>query len=182
VTELCAVLGRQRLLAVNLVDDATEMIQIRQQVIVVDRHPVLAPPKTSASVRDLPVPKFLQEAIARHVSELSLADSDVLCRTPRRTLLRRDYYNREIWKPALAAAELPADATFHDLRQPSPAPPSPSACRSPRYPAGLATSRSRPPSTCTATWSLRPAAGPATRSTARLPRSGDVPQSAPATC
>jgi integrase len=102
-------------LAVNLVDDAAEMIQVRQQVIVVDCHPVLAPPKTSASVRDVPVPKFLQEAIARHLSELGLADSDVLCRTPRSTLLRRDYYNREIWKPALAA-ELPADATFHDLR------------------------------------------------------------------
>jgi integrase len=103
-------------LAVNDVDDATEMINVRQQVIIVDRHPVLAVPKTSASVRQVPVPKFLQQAIARHVSELHLADGGVLCRTPRRTLLRRDYYNREIWKPALAAAELPADATFHDLR------------------------------------------------------------------
>ncbi|HWG00872.1 MAG TPA: tyrosine-type recombinase/integrase, partial [Trebonia sp.] len=80
------------------------------------RHPVLASPKTSASARDVPVPKFLQEAVGRHVSELELAGGDVLCRTPRHTLLRRDYYNREIWKPALAAAGLPADATFHDLR------------------------------------------------------------------
>jgi len=40
----------------------------------------------------------------------------VLCRTPRGTLLRRDYYNRELWKPALVAAGLPADTTFHDLR------------------------------------------------------------------
>ncbi len=103
-------------LAANLVDDVAEMIRARQQVIVVDRHPVLGPPKTSASVRDVPVPKFLQEAIVEHVSALGLADRDVLCRTPRQTLLRRDYYNREIWKPALAAAELPADATFHDLR------------------------------------------------------------------
>jgi integrase len=31
-------------------------------------------------------------------------------------LLRRDYYNREIWKPAITAAGLPADTTFHDLR------------------------------------------------------------------
>jgi integrase len=35
---------------------------------------------------------------------------------PRRTLLRRDYYNHQVWKPALTAAELAADATFHDLR------------------------------------------------------------------
>lgn len=103
-------------LAANFVDDIAEMIQVRQQVIVVDRHPVLAPPKTSASVRDVPVPKFLQDAIVRHVNDLSLAGSDVLCWTVRRTLLRRDYYNREIWKPALAAAELLPDTTFHDLR------------------------------------------------------------------
>jgi len=30
--------------------------------------------------------------------------------------LRRDYHNREIWKPAITAAGLPADTTFHDLR------------------------------------------------------------------
>ena len=40
----------------------------------------------------------------------------MLCRTPRGTLLRRDYYNREIWKPAIAATRLPTDTTFHDLR------------------------------------------------------------------
>jgi integrase len=36
--------------------------------------------------------------------------------SPRGTLLRRDYYNREIWKPAIAATGLLRDATFHDLR------------------------------------------------------------------
>ena len=47
----------------------------------------------------------------------------------------------------------------------SPAPHSPKACPSPRSPAGSATSRSRPPSTCTATWSPRPLNAHATRST-----------------
>ena len=32
-------------------------------------------------------------------------------RTPRGTLLRRDYYNREIWRPAITAAGLPSDTT-----------------------------------------------------------------------
>lgn len=36
---------------------------------------------------------------------------------PRGTSLRRDYYNRHVWKPAIAAAGLLADTTFHDLRQ-----------------------------------------------------------------
>jgi integrase len=92
------------------------MITVSQQVIVVDRHPVLVPSKTSASMRDVPMRLFLQDAITRHLAELALSDGDVLCRTPKRTLLRRDYYNREIWKPALAAAGMAADTTFHDLR------------------------------------------------------------------
>ena len=92
------------------------MITVSQQVIVVDRHPVLAPPKTSASMRDVPMRLFLQDAITRHLAELALSDGDVLCRTQKRTLLRRDYYNREIWKPTLAAAGMAADTTFHDLR------------------------------------------------------------------
>jgi integrase len=32
------------------------------------------------------------------------------------TLLRRDYYNRNIWKPAFVEVELAEDTTFHDLR------------------------------------------------------------------
>jgi integrase len=92
------------------------MITVSRQVIIVDRRPVLAAPKTSSSARDVPMPRFLQDAIFSHVTELALKENDVLCRTPRRTLLRRDYYNREIWKPALAAAGLAADTTFHDLR------------------------------------------------------------------
>lgn len=53
---------------------------------------------------------------ARAGSSLGIDSTEVLCRTPRGGLLRRDYYNREIWKPALAAAGLPADVTYHDLR------------------------------------------------------------------
>ncbi len=103
-------------LAVDRIDTAAGMITVNQQVIVVDRRPVLAPPKTSASVRDVPMPSFLQAAISGHVADLALTGNDVLCRTLRRTLLRRDYYNREIWKPALTVAGLAVDMTFHDLR------------------------------------------------------------------
>jgi integrase len=62
------------------------------------------------------MPEFLQEEIARHAALLKLGEADVPCRTPRKTLLRRDYYNREIWKPAITALALPEGTTFHDLR------------------------------------------------------------------
>jgi integrase len=103
-------------LALDRIDARAGMITVDQQVVVVERRPVLASPKTSASLRDVPMPRFLLDAVTKHVEQLGLDDHDVLCRTPRGTLLRRDYYNREIWKPAIAAAGLPADATFHDLR------------------------------------------------------------------
>jgi hypothetical protein len=41
---------------------------------------------------------FLRDALLAHVAQFGLADADVLCRTPRGVLFRRDYYNREIWK------------------------------------------------------------------------------------
>jgi len=103
-------------LALDCVDQAQGMITVDQQVIVVDRRPILAPPKTSASLRDVPMPRFVRQAVTDHAEQFGIGPHDVLCRTPRGTLLRRDYYNREIWKPAIAAAGLPTETTFHDLR------------------------------------------------------------------
>ena len=94
-------------LALDRIDGTTGMITIDRQVVVVDRCPVLAPPKTSASLRDVPMPRFLLDAVTDHAARLKLDASGLLCRTPRGTLLRRDYYNREIWKPAIAATKLP---------------------------------------------------------------------------
>jgi len=62
------------------------------------------------------VPPTSRDTVSDHAARLKLGASDVLCHTPRGGLLRRDYYNREIWKPAIAATKLPGDATFHDLR------------------------------------------------------------------
>jgi hypothetical protein len=42
------------------------MITVNQQVIVANRRPALASPKTSASVHDVPMAVFVQEAIAQH--------------------------------------------------------------------------------------------------------------------
>jgi integrase len=103
-------------LALDRIDSDTGMITVNQQVVIIARSPVLAPPKTSASLRDVPMGPFLRDVLLDHSKQLGLADDDVLCRTSRGTLFRRDYYNREIWKPALAAAGLLPDTTFHDLR------------------------------------------------------------------
>jgi integrase len=77
-------------LACDRIDSASGMITIDQQVIIVDRHPVLADPKTSSSLRDVPMPAFLLTAVTGHCGQFGLAGNDVLCRTGRGTLLRRD--------------------------------------------------------------------------------------------
>jgi integrase len=62
------------------------------------------------------MPRFVLDAVIGHAEQLGLGDRDMLCRTPRGTLLPRDYYNSQIWTPAITAARLPADTTFHDMR------------------------------------------------------------------
>jgi integrase len=91
----------------------------------------------------------------------------VLCRTPRGTLLRRDYFNREIWKPAVTAAQLPEDTTFHDLRH---------TFASTALAEGVPISevsrwlghKSITTTVDLYTWSPRPAVAPVTHSTERL--------------
>ncbi|MCD0451951.1 site-specific integrase [Actinocorallia sp. API 0066] len=92
------------------------MIKIDQQVVITNRRPVLASPKTPTSKREVPGPDFLLAAIARHVEDLTLGEGDVLCLTGRGHLLRRDYFNERVWKPAIGKVKLHADTTFHDLR------------------------------------------------------------------
>jgi integrase len=62
------------------------------------------------------MPVFVSTAVTDHCGRYGITGAGVLCRTHRGGLLRRDYFNREIWKPAVKAAQLPGDTTFHDLR------------------------------------------------------------------
>jgi hypothetical protein len=166
-------------LAADRINLADEMITVDQQVVIVDRRLVLASPKTSASLRDVPMSSFLRDELLEHAWQFSLADDAVLCRTSRGTLFRRDYITARSgnlpWTPPGSCR------TRHSTTcgTPSPARPWPRACRSPRYPGGWGTSRSRPPWTSMGIWSLRPAGGPAMRSTARSPRALMCPRCAP---
>jgi len=101
-------------LSVDRVRFADQMISVDRQVVIVDRRPTLATPKSPASVREVPMPVFLAEALEKHMADHSPAD--LLFSTSRDNLMRRDYFNARIWKPAIKAAGLLPDTTFHDLR------------------------------------------------------------------
>ncbi len=101
-------------MAVDRIDFAEGMLTVDQQVVVIDRRPTLAPPKTRASVRDVPIPAVLARALAEFIDRHK--PEDVLFRTTRGNLIRRDYFNADLLKPAIFSAGVPADMTFHDLR------------------------------------------------------------------
>ncbi|TKK85608.1 hypothetical protein FDA94_24760 [Herbidospora galbida] len=100
--------------ALDRIDFVEGMLTVNQQVVIVDRRPTLAVPKTRASIRDVPLPELLSDALARHIEKY--APEDVLFRTGQDNLIRRDYFNARVLKPAILAAGVPADMTFHDLR------------------------------------------------------------------
>ncbi|GAA4219477.1 hypothetical protein GCM10023075_03600 [Streptosporangium album] len=81
---------------------------------MIDRRPTLAPPKTRASVRNVPIPAVLADALAEYIDRHK--PEDVLFRTTRGNLVRRDYFNADVLKPAIFSAGVPVDMTFHDLR------------------------------------------------------------------
>lgn len=61
------------------------------------------------------MPTFLGRALQEHIVKYD--PFDVLFRTALRgNLIRRDYFNDRVWKPAIKAAGLLPDTTFHDLR------------------------------------------------------------------
>jgi integrase len=57
-------------LVLDRIDPMAEMVKADQQVIVADRRPILAPPKTSASLRQIPIPRFVAEAVTTHAAQL----------------------------------------------------------------------------------------------------------------
>ncbi|WP_370026117.1 tyrosine-type recombinase/integrase [Planotetraspora sp. GP83] len=91
-----------------------DRLSVDRQVVIVDRRPALATPKSPASVREVPMPVFLAEALEKHIADHTPAD--LLFSTSRDNLMRRDYVNARVWKPAIKAAGLLPDTTFHDLR------------------------------------------------------------------
>lgn len=145
-------------LALDRIDMAAEMITVDQQVVIVGRRPTLASPKTSSSVRDVPMPRFLGKAVAEHADRHAVAAGDVLCRSARGVLLRRDFTTeRSGNRPSPPPDFLPQlPSTICAIR--SPAPHSLGACRSPKSPDGSAISRSPRQSISTATWCRKLAA------------------------
>jgi integrase len=101
-------------LTVNRIDFLRRQLTVdRQLVTMPDRAPYLAPPKTQASVRVVPLPQVVVDALAAHLSDWP-TDEFVFC-TDRGAPIRRTAFSERVWRPAVKRAGL-SEPTFHALR------------------------------------------------------------------
>ncbi len=102
------------------VDFLRRLLRVDQQLVLRARHaPVLAPPKTDASVRRVPLPEGLVHVLAAHLAEFPAVEvagyGQLLFTTAKGEPLRRNRFG-EVWRRAALRSGLRRDLTFHDLR------------------------------------------------------------------
>jgi integrase len=86
----------------------------RQLVTLPKQAPVLAPPKTKASNRTIPLPQVVVDTLAAHLAAF-LAGPDGLVFTLAGKPIGRSAFGHK-WRAAVEAAKLPAGTGFHALR------------------------------------------------------------------
>jgi integrase len=88
----------------------------RQLITVSGRAPFLAPPKTAASVRDIPLPRgVVVDSLAAHLAAYPPLEDGFVFVTDAGNPIRRTAFGG-IWRPAVEAAGAPHGAGFHALR------------------------------------------------------------------
>jgi integrase len=90
----------------------------RQLLLMPGGEPVLAPPKTEASRRTVPLPQVVLDELGRHFDllELTPADGERLVFTNEDgDPIRRTRFS-EAWRPMARAAGLPIGTGMHSLR------------------------------------------------------------------
>lgn len=85
----------------------------RQLVTMPGREPYLAPPKTDASDRVVPLPRVVVDALAAHLA--AFPSDDFVFTTATGKPIRRTWFSEKVWRPAVEKAGLPG-VTFHALR------------------------------------------------------------------
>src|SRR3954447_6497699 len=90
-----------------------ELTVDRQLVTMPDRAPYLAPPKTQASVRAVPLPQVVVDALAAHLA--AWPTDELVFTTELGDPIRRTAFSAAVWRPAVRRAGL-SGVTMHALR------------------------------------------------------------------
>ena len=119
-------------LEVEAVDFLRRTLEVRQQLVTMPgKPPYLAPLKTPASYRTIPLPQVVVGALTAHLAAFPAVEVEILDTTVKPVPkwrsaslvftndadqpIRRTRFST-IWRPAAKAAGLGAEVTFHDLR------------------------------------------------------------------
>lgn len=119
---LCAGTGLRQGEAFGLTQDRANFLKRcltvdRQLIGQDDGRPRFGPPKTAASVRTVPLPDVVAEALAEHLRVFGTGPDGLLFVDDDGLPLLRPRFSRFVWRPAVAAVEaVPAGTGMHDLR------------------------------------------------------------------
>ena len=92
------------------------VVEVRHQMSQAGNSPPrLAPPKTSASHRTVPLPQIVLEALAEHIRKYPPAADGLIFTTATGDPIRRTRFGESVWRPARMKVGLPTTG-FHDLR------------------------------------------------------------------
>jgi integrase len=109
--------GEAFAISTSSIDFLRRVLEVEQQVVMINGvGPQLAPPKTEASRRTLPLPQVVLDALAAHLATFSAGAHGLLFTDGRGQPLRRDSFGRKVWRPAVQAVGLHAGVGFHALR------------------------------------------------------------------
>jgi len=103
-------------LDVDHVDFLRRSVRVEQQLVTIGgQAPHLGPPKTEASVRTVPLPAVVSEALAAHVAVYPPGQLGLMFTTRTGGPIWRATW-RASWATAVRRAGLPDGTRFHDLR------------------------------------------------------------------
>jgi integrase len=103
-------------LTVDNVDFLRREIHVRQQLVLVPGHePVLALPKTEASVRTVPLPAVVADALSAHLARYGPGPDNLIFTNDHGQPVRRNRLS-DLWRSWARSARLSEQARFHDLR------------------------------------------------------------------
>jgi integrase len=103
-------------LTVDRIDFLRRVVHVDRQLVTVSRRPpFLAPPKTAASVRSIPLPTVVVDALAAHLAAYPPLEDGFVFVTDAGQPTRRTAFG-DIWRPAVKAAGALVGTGFHALR------------------------------------------------------------------
>jgi integrase len=98
-------------------DMLRRQVRIEQQLVLLPgQPPFLAPPKTAASHRTIPLPAVVVDALAEHLARFGTGEHELVFTTGNRSPIRRTNFSATVWVPSVARAGLPKGTHFHELR------------------------------------------------------------------